>query len=170
MTLPSLLNMLTSSMAWMGWTFSFFSVCWSFLSSPAERAGVRLTFLRGVPLPLNTPLLETLYYDRDFTRSGLCSRRSTEEQRNGAMDGWRWFRVHTLRIFRLDDEKDISRIKWAAPLRQLTDTRLSAQLLQPLLDVRHDCEWGLRGWLSEVGVRGSWVDVASFCGERFDEE
>jgi hypothetical protein len=25
MTLPSLLNMLTSSMAWMGWTFSFLS-------------------------------------------------------------------------------------------------------------------------------------------------
>lgn len=27
MTLPSLLNMLTSSMAWMGWTLSFFSDC-----------------------------------------------------------------------------------------------------------------------------------------------
>ncbi len=52
MTLPSLLNMLTSSMAWMGWTLSFLSDCWSFLSSPADRAGARLTFLRGVPLPL----------------------------------------------------------------------------------------------------------------------
>lgn len=52
MTLPSLLNMLTSSMAWMGWTLSFFSEAWSFLSSPADRAGARLTFLRGVPLPL----------------------------------------------------------------------------------------------------------------------
>lgn len=33
MTLPSLLNMLTSSMAWMGWTLSFLSAVWSFLSS-----------------------------------------------------------------------------------------------------------------------------------------
>jgi len=53
MTLPSLLNMLTSSMAWMGWTLSFLSDCWSFLSSPADRAGARFTFLRGVPLPLS---------------------------------------------------------------------------------------------------------------------
>ena len=52
MTFPSLLNMLTSSMAWMGWTLSFLSVAWSFLSSPLDRAGARLIFLRGVPLPL----------------------------------------------------------------------------------------------------------------------
>ena len=52
MTLPSDLNMLTSSICWMGCTLSFFSVAWSFLSSPADRCGVRLTFLRGVPLPL----------------------------------------------------------------------------------------------------------------------
>lgn len=55
-TLPSLLNMLTSSMAWIGWTLSFFSVCCSFLSSPPDRAGARLTFLRGVPLPLHRRL------------------------------------------------------------------------------------------------------------------
>ncbi len=52
MTLPSVLNMLTSSMAWIGWTLIFFSVADSFLSSPDDRAGARLTFLRGVPLPL----------------------------------------------------------------------------------------------------------------------
>lgn len=53
MTLPSDLNMLTSSMAWMGCVLSFFSVCWSFLSSAPDRAGARLTFLRGVPFPLH---------------------------------------------------------------------------------------------------------------------
>lgn len=52
MTLPSLLNMFTSSMAWMGWTLSFLRVAWSFLSSPLDRAGARLILRRGVPLPL----------------------------------------------------------------------------------------------------------------------
>ena len=52
MTFPSSLNMFTSSMAWMGWTLSFFSVVWSFLSSAPERAGALLTLRRGVPLPL----------------------------------------------------------------------------------------------------------------------
>ena len=52
MTLPSLLNMLTSSMAWMGWTLSFFSDCWSFLSSPEDRTGPFFWVRRGVPLPL----------------------------------------------------------------------------------------------------------------------
>lgn len=56
MTLPSDLNMLTSSMAWIGWVLSFLSVCWSFLSSAPDRAGARLTFLRGVPLPLRKAL------------------------------------------------------------------------------------------------------------------
>lgn len=54
MTLPSSLNMLTSSMAWMGWVLSFFRVAWSFLSSAPERAGALLTLRRGVPLPLPT--------------------------------------------------------------------------------------------------------------------
>lgn len=53
MTLPSLLNMLTSSIAWMGWTLSFFRAPWSFLSSPPEPLWTFLTFLRGVPLPLS---------------------------------------------------------------------------------------------------------------------
>lgn len=52
MTLPSLLNMLTSSMAWIGWTLSFFSAVWSFLSSVPAPLWTFLTFLRGVPLPL----------------------------------------------------------------------------------------------------------------------
>lgn len=52
MTLPSLLNMLTSSIAWMGWTLSFFSAVWSFLSSVPEFLWTFLTFRRGVPLPL----------------------------------------------------------------------------------------------------------------------
>lgn len=52
MTFPSLLNMLTSSMAWMGWTLSFFSAVWSFLSSVPAALWTFLTFLRGVPLPL----------------------------------------------------------------------------------------------------------------------
>lgn len=32
--------------------FSFFSEAWSFLSSAPERAGARLAFLLGAPLPL----------------------------------------------------------------------------------------------------------------------
>lgn len=51
MTFPSLLNMLTSSMAWMGWTLSFLRACWSFLSSVADRWGARFIFRRGVPFP-----------------------------------------------------------------------------------------------------------------------
>ena len=53
MTLPSLLNMLTSSIAWMGWTFSFLSAAWSFLSSVPAALWTFLTFLRGVPFPLS---------------------------------------------------------------------------------------------------------------------
>jgi hypothetical protein len=52
MTLPSDLNMFTSSMAWMGWTFSFLRVACSFLSSVPLVLETRLVFLRGVPLPL----------------------------------------------------------------------------------------------------------------------
>lgn len=52
MTFPSSLNMLTSSMAWMGWTFIFLSVVWSFLSSVVEVLWTRLVLRRGVPLPL----------------------------------------------------------------------------------------------------------------------
>ena len=52
MTFPSSLNMLTSSMAWMGWTFIFFRVAWSFLSSAPEDLWTFLTLRRGVPLPL----------------------------------------------------------------------------------------------------------------------
>jgi hypothetical protein len=54
MTFPSLLNMLTSSMAWMGCTLSFLRAPWSFLSSVPELLWTFLTFLRGVPLPLCT--------------------------------------------------------------------------------------------------------------------
>jgi hypothetical protein len=53
MTFPSSLNMLTSSMAWMGWTFSFLSAVWSFLSSVPALLCTFLTFLRGVPFPLH---------------------------------------------------------------------------------------------------------------------
>ena len=52
MTLPSDLNMLTSSMAWMGWTFIFLRVVCSFLSSVPLLLCTFFTFLRGVPLPL----------------------------------------------------------------------------------------------------------------------
>lgn len=51
MTLPSLLNMLTSSIAWMGCVLSFFSVACSFLSSLAVRATLRFCLCRGVPFP-----------------------------------------------------------------------------------------------------------------------
>lgn len=51
-TLPSSLNMLTSSMAWMGWTLSFLSEVCSFLSSVPEVLWTFFCFLRGVPLPL----------------------------------------------------------------------------------------------------------------------
>lgn len=53
MTLPSDLNMLTSSMAWMGCTFIFLSVDCSFLSSAPALLCTFFTFLRGVPLPLD---------------------------------------------------------------------------------------------------------------------
>ena len=51
-TLPSSLNMLTSSIAWMGWTFSFLSDVCSFLSSVPEDLCTFFVFRRGVPLPL----------------------------------------------------------------------------------------------------------------------
>lgn len=53
MTLPSDLNMLTSSMAWIGWVLSFFNAAWSFLSSVPDDLWTFLTLRRGVPLPLN---------------------------------------------------------------------------------------------------------------------
>ena len=53
MTFPSDLNMLTSSMAWMGCTFIFLSVVCSFLSSVPLLLCTFFTFLRGVPLPLH---------------------------------------------------------------------------------------------------------------------
>lgn len=51
-TLPSSLNMLTSSIAWMGCTFIFFSVVCNFLSSVPEVLCTFLVLRRGVPLPL----------------------------------------------------------------------------------------------------------------------
>jgi hypothetical protein len=59
MTFPSLLNMLTSSIAWMGWTLSFLRAVCSFLSSVPELLWTFLTFLRGVPLPLYRQLVTT---------------------------------------------------------------------------------------------------------------
>lgn len=51
-TLPSSLNILTSSTPGIGWTLSFFSAPWSFLSSWAPEGLVfRTIFLRTVPLP-----------------------------------------------------------------------------------------------------------------------
>lgn len=44
--------MLTSSIAWIGWTLSFFRDCWSLRSSVPDVLCTFLTFLRGVPLPL----------------------------------------------------------------------------------------------------------------------
>lgn len=55
MTFPSALNMLTSSMAWIGWTFSFLSAPWSFLSSTPKFFGLDLTLRLGVPFPLHSP-------------------------------------------------------------------------------------------------------------------
>ena len=52
MTFPSSLNILTSSIAWIGWTFSFLSEVCSFLSSVPEVLCTFFTFRRGVPLPL----------------------------------------------------------------------------------------------------------------------
>ncbi len=52
MTLPSLLNMLTSSICVMGWTFIFLRTVWSFLSSVPDDLWTFLIFRRGVPLPL----------------------------------------------------------------------------------------------------------------------
>jgi hypothetical protein len=52
MTFPSSLNMLTSSIAWMGWTLSFFSEVCSFLSSVPDDLWTFLVLRRGVPLPL----------------------------------------------------------------------------------------------------------------------
>lgn len=60
MTLPSDLNMLTSSMAGMGWTFIFLRAAWSFLSSPPPDLLTFLTFLLGVPLPLFIVLHQSL--------------------------------------------------------------------------------------------------------------
>lgn len=60
MTFPSSLNMLTSSMAWMGWTFIFFRVVWSFLSSAPEDLWTFLTLRRGVPFPLSMKLVAVL--------------------------------------------------------------------------------------------------------------
>ena len=54
MTLPSSLNIFTSSMAWMGCTFSFFSEVCNFLSSVPDVLWTFFCFLRGVPLPLQS--------------------------------------------------------------------------------------------------------------------
>lgn len=51
-TFPSSLNMLTSSMAWIGCTLSFLRDVCSFLSSVPEVLWTFFTFRRGVPLPL----------------------------------------------------------------------------------------------------------------------
>lgn len=51
-TLPSSLNMFTSSTPWIGCTFSFLRAPWSFLSSCVEEdLDFGTTFLRGVPFP-----------------------------------------------------------------------------------------------------------------------
>lgn len=52
-TLPSSLNMLTSSIAWMGCTPNFLSDACSFLSSVPEDLWTFLTFRLGVPFPLS---------------------------------------------------------------------------------------------------------------------
>lgn len=52
MTLPSSLNMLTSSICAMGCTLSFLSAVCNFLSSVPELLCTFFTFRRGVPLPL----------------------------------------------------------------------------------------------------------------------
>ncbi len=52
MTLPSSLNMLTSSICAMGCTLSFLSDACNFLSSVPELLCTFFTFRRGVPLPL----------------------------------------------------------------------------------------------------------------------
>jgi hypothetical protein len=44
--------MLTSSIAWMGWTLSFLSAVCSFLSSVPDDLWTFLVLRRGVPLPL----------------------------------------------------------------------------------------------------------------------
>lgn len=49
MTLPSSLNMFTSSTPGMGWTPNFCKAAWSFLSSPLEDLVTFLTLRRGVP-------------------------------------------------------------------------------------------------------------------------
>jgi len=64
MTLPSALNMLTSSMAWMGCTFNFLRAPWSFLSSVPPLLWTFLTFLLGVPLPLRTLLVRMVLLPR----------------------------------------------------------------------------------------------------------
>ena len=52
MTLPSSLNMFTSSIAWIGWTLSFLSDVCSFLSSVPDDLWTFLVLRRGVPFPL----------------------------------------------------------------------------------------------------------------------
>jgi len=52
MTLPSDLNMLTSSIWVMGWTFIFLRVAWSFWSSAPEDLWTFFCTRLGVPLPL----------------------------------------------------------------------------------------------------------------------
>lgn len=65
-TLPSSLNMLTSSKPVMGWTLSFLRAAWSFLSSRAAPFGFAATLRLGVPLP---PV--------------VCGRREGGEERRG---------------------------------------------------------------------------------------
>jgi hypothetical protein len=65
MTLPSDLNIFTSSMAWIGCTFIFFKVVCNFLSSVPVLLWTFFTFLRGVPLPLHASVSQV---------SSLCRR------------------------------------------------------------------------------------------------
>jgi hypothetical protein len=72
MTLPSSLNILTSSMAWIGCTFSFFSEVCNFLSSVPDDLWTFLVLRRGVPLPLHSHLSE-LVPSRVFSRRAVVA-------------------------------------------------------------------------------------------------
>lgn len=76
----------------------------------------------------------------------------------------RWLRVHTLQDFILDNGTRGESMQH----RQLTDTGLSAQLLQSLLEVRHNCVWRVEGGLvrSVKELRGLTLEVFAGKGSR----
>ena len=73
-TLPSSLNIFTSSICWMGCTLSFFNDACSFLSSVPLDLWTFFCFRRGVPLPLSNG-------NRQCT-SLLCSSNATPKRRS----------------------------------------------------------------------------------------